>query len=136
MKKAGFTLFVLFIIAGSVFSGAVIDNFKANTSLNQVELEWTVKSEYNVKEYKILRSLDKTSFEEIDRVAAEYNDRGEHTYTYVDDKIFKSQGNTFYYKLEIVHSNGTVSAYGELITVSTQTSSSRHTWGSLKAMFR
>lgn len=136
MKKTAFVIFSLLLVTGFAFSGAVIDNFKANTSLNQVELEWTVKSEYDVKEYKILRSLDKTNFEEIDAVPAEYNDRGEHTYTYIDDRIFKSQGNTFYYKLVIVEINGSVSEYGELITVSTQTSSSRHTWGSLKAMFR
>lgn len=129
-------IILLLSIFGIAFAGAVVDNFKATTSLNQVELEWTVKSEYDVKEYQILRSLDKVSFEEIDTVPAEYNDRGEHTYTYTDDRIFKEEGNTFYYKLVIENQDGSTTEYDQVIRVSAQTSGARHTWGSLKAMFR
>ncbi len=136
IKRSTLILFTLITCTSLVFAGAVIESFHANTSLNKVELKWTVKAEDNVDNYTILRSLDQVKYKELKEIKAKWNDKKEHTYTWIDDKVFKSQGNTFYYKIKIINNDGSTVEHDKVLEVSPQISATRHTWGSIKAMFR
>jgi hypothetical protein len=134
----GFSVFVIIILAFSLaYGGAVITDFRAETALNRVELKWVVSYESNVKGYELLRSRDGSHYDEqVAFVDATPEQAGEKTYSYVDDKVFKSSGNTYYYKLRIVENDNSKIEYDQVCTVSPQISATRHTWGSIKAMFR
>jgi len=136
IKRATLFFLTITICSSLLYAGAVIEGFHANTSLNKVELKWTVKTEDNVKNYTILRSLDQVKYKEVKEIKAKWNDKKEHTYTWIDDKVFKSQGNTFYYKIKIINQNGSTVEHDKVLEVSPQISATRHTWGSIKAMFR
>lgn len=130
------SVLLLWFMATLVFGGAVLTDFRAEAGLNKVELRWTVTAEAAIKGYRILRSFDNAQFQKIGYLAAEGIDGSEHTYRFVDNSVFKSSGRVYFYKLEFVHQDGSSSEYEKIVTVSPQISSTRHTWGSLKAMFR
>ena len=119
-----------------LFAGAVVNDFRAETGLNQVEVKWTVTAESNLKGYRILRSTDDVDFKKIAFVEAEGVQSGERTYKYVDRSVFKSSDRVYYYKIQFVNLDETVTNYSQTVKVSPQISSSRRTWGSIKAMFR
>ena len=128
--------FFLVVLSTSVVAGALISEFRAEPGFNQVELKWIVTVETDVKGYRVMRSHDRVSFEEIAFVDAKGAHHGERTYTYIDDKVFKPSGNTYYYKLVILQTDEQAIEYDKVCSVSPQISSARHTWGSIKAMFR
>ncbi len=133
----GFSFLVITFLALSLaYGGAVITDFRAETALNRVELKWVVSYESNVKGYELLRSRDGSNYDKVAFVAATPEQTGEKTYSHVDDKVFKSSGNTYYYKLRIVENDNSKIEYDQVCTVSPQISATRHTWGSIKAMFR
>jgi len=135
MKRILTSLFILFFIT-LAYSGAVISDFQAVPGFNKVEIKWVVTAESNLKGYRILRSDDNVSFQRVDFVEALGVTGSERTYTYVDESVFKSNGNTYYYKIEFINKDESVSAFSKIVTVNPQISSSRKTWGSIKAMFR
>lgn len=135
MKKLSTILFVC-LFSSILFAGAVISEFRADAGMNQVELKWVVTAEQGLKGYRILRSLDGSSFSKVGFVSAEGVTSGERTYKYVDKTVFKSLNRTFYYKIQFVNQDESASNYEKMVTVSPQISSARQTWGSLKAMFR
>jgi hypothetical protein len=135
MKKLSTILFVCFFIS-SLFAGAVISEFRGDAGMNQVELKWVVTAEQGLKGYRILRSMDGTSFSKVGFVAAEGLTSNERSYKYIDKSVFKSSNRTFYYKIQFVNLDNSTSNYEKMVTVSPQISSARQTWGSLKAMFR
>ncbi len=104
--------------------------------MNQVELKWVVTAEEGLKGYRILRSMDGTSFSKVDFVEAQGVMSNERTYKYVDKSVFKSSNRTFYYKIQFVNMDNSTTNFEKMVTVSPQISSARQTWGSLKAMFR
>ncbi|MBN2357037.1 hypothetical protein JXO59_13050, partial [candidate division KSB1 bacterium] len=128
---------VMFLVAllftGLAYSGVIISSFQGEAGLNRVELKWIVTLEVDLKEYEILRSLDGTKFESIDRVAARVNESGEKTYIYIDTSVFKENDRSFYYKLRFNYLDGTSSDYDKVLCLNPQISSARHTWGSIKA---
>lgn len=137
MKYFKFYLFVLiFILHATSFSGAVISQFKATAGYNRVELQWVVTAENGLKGYHILRSLNGTNYDKIGFVKAKGVEGGESIYKYEDTTVFKSSGRSYYYKIQFYNQDETVTNYEKVITVSPQISSTRHTWGSIKAMFR
>ncbi len=136
MKKL-ILLFISSLLLSSVlFGGAVISEFRAEAGMNQVELKWVVTAEQNLKGYRIMRSLDGTTFNKIGFVAAQGIASNERSYKFLDKSVFKSATRTFYYKIQFINMDETSSNYEKTITVSPQISSARQTWGSLKAMFR
>lgn len=119
-----------------LMAGAVIADFHAESSLNRVDLKWVVTAENQLKGYRIMRSLDGIQFQKLAFVPAVGVNGREYTYRYSDNSVFKSAGRTFYYKLELVNLDDTYTEYEKVVVVAPQISSARHTWGSLKAMFR
>ena len=130
---------VALIVLGVVlplFSGAVVNDFRAETGLNQVEIKWTVTAESNLKGYRVLRSTDDVDYRKITFVEAKGVQGGERTYKYIDRSVFKSSDRVYYYKIQFINLDETATDYSQTVKVSPQISSSRRTWGSIKAMFR
>lgn len=130
-------LFLIIVFSQSnLKAGVTISDFRAESEVNQVILNWTARAESDVKTYEILRSTDGNNFEKVGIVTPFNNGQEENKYKYFDRSVFKTTGRTYYYRLKIVDSNGQATIYGETVSISPQISSVRHTWGSLKAMFR
>jgi hypothetical protein len=136
MYKKLLVLLLIFVFNTFAFSGAVLSDFRAEAGLNRVELKWVVSAETGIKGYRVLRSLDGVQFQKIGFVAATGVAGREQTYRFTDSSVFKLSGRLFYYKLEFVNEDDSANEYEKMVTITPQISSTRHTWGSLKAMFR
>lgn len=138
MKRKTIGLAILFNLAvcGFLFAGVIISSFQGEAGLNRVELKWIVTLEVNLKEYEVLRSIDGVKFESIARVPAKWQESGEKTYIYIDTSVFKENNRSFYYKLRFNYTDGSNAEYDKVLCIQPQISSVRHTWGSIKAMFR
>lgn len=140
--KAGVTRILIVGIAlglgfSVVFAGAVISEFRGEPGYNKVVLTWVAESEQDLKGYEIERSFSKDKdFQKVGFVQAK-SQPGRTEYKYEDDSVFKtSNDRTFYYRLKLVNNDGTSSYFKMVISVTPTISSARHTWGSIKAMFR
>lgn len=129
------SLFVLTFIS-QIFGGAVIVDFKGIASRNQITIQFSTMSEVNCREFVIERSLDKRSYDKIAVLEASGNSNLKKDYEFIDRSVFKATDNTFYYRIKIVDRDGNESIYSETIAVTASVSGVRHTWGSIKAMFR
>jgi len=134
--SVSFVSSLLCLVSTVLFAGAVVTDFRGEAGFNRVELKWIVGAESNLKGYQILRSMDGLDFQTIAFVKAKVNESGEKTYTYIDRTVFKPTGNVFHYKLRFVNNDDSTSDFERVIVVSPQISAARHTWGSIKAMFR
>ena len=124
-------LIVLFVIA-TAFGGAYLDYFHGESSGDNVRLEWKTGDENNLDYFAVERKTLQTSFTEI----ASVEPKGSNSiYTYVDQSVYKPTDTIFIYRLKIVDNDNQVS-YSSEITVSHSISGVKHTWGSIKAMFR
>lgn len=137
MKKIVFLVtFLVLSLTAILIAGAVISDFRAEAGLNRVELKWIVTAESNLRGYQLLRSMDGANFEALAFVPVKLEQSGEKTYTYIDKSVFKGAGHSFYYKLQLVNSDGSTTDFERVVSSTPQISATRHTWGSIKAMFR
>ena len=90
----------------------------------------------NCKEFQIERGLDQNSFRKIDVIKANGNSIDRNDYKYMDATVFRPTQNTFLYRIKIINNDGTSSVFSETVKVKPAVSSVRHTWGSIKALFR
>lgn len=118
-----------------VFANAVIIDFKGEERTNLVVLKWTTLNEVDCKEFVIERSMDKLTFEKRGTVKAT-NTSERKEYQFEDKSVFRTTANTFHYRLKIINIDGSEVIYSKLVTVTPATTIGRHTWGSIKAMFR
>ena len=124
-------LIVLFVIA-TAFGGAYLDYFQGASDGDNVRLEWKTGDETNVNHFALERKTLQTSFTEI----ATIEPKGSNSlYTYMDQSVYKPTDMIFVYRLKIVDNDNKVS-YSSEISVSHSISGVKHTWGSIKAMFR
>jgi len=135
-----FTIFlsVLFIlIASTLIAEVEIIAFHARLDNNSaVILEWSTSKEINLDHFVIARSTDGTHWTEINELKSqEGNSFTRRDYRYIDNTVFKTSTGTFSYKLSGVDKNGTIYEYPVIENVSVS-SGIKHTWGSIKAMFR
>ncbi len=135
-KYLSIIIFILLLTMTVVFASAVIVDFKGETSRNKISLKWSTLSEVNCKEFRIERGLDQKIFQKIGTVPGAGNSSMKRDYEYDDRSVFRTAENTFYYRIIIIDTNGSESAFSEIVGVTASVSSVRHTWGSIKAMFR
>ena len=122
-----------------VLADAVIKEFRVNPGINKVSLSWKVSIETNVKGYKIQRGFSQNLLTDINFLDAKPGavpPGGVKEYSYEDKSIFKSENRTFYYRIVVIDPQKKVITSSEIKQVSPQISGIRHTWGSIKAMFR
>lgn len=131
-------LFILFF--GSIpillISSAQISEFNAQRTDGQVILEWITTQESNVLRFDIERSTDTVPWQKIGSKNAVGESNTPREYTFVDNfSIFKTTQSNFYYRLIIVSKDGQRTPHNVIATIS-GSSGIKHTWGSIKAMFR
>lgn len=141
MKKNTFTPILLLILIFSTMglTDSVIKEFRAEPGINKVYLTWHVSLETNVAGYKVLRGFDPTqlrNLEFLNATNASIPAGGTKKYEFTDQTVFKSDGRSFYYQIAVTSRDGQVITTSEIREVSPNISSVRHTWGSIKAMFR
>ncbi|MBN1997693.1 hypothetical protein JW935_09085 [candidate division KSB1 bacterium] len=136
MKKLFLLFGIAVLLVQYLFAGAVIKDFSGEAGMNKVKLKWVVTAENSVEGYRLLRKFDGGIFEEIAFIRPQAEGSSDKQYVYIDASVFKTAGRTCYYKLQIVNLDKSFVDYGQIVTVSPQISAARHTWGSIKAMFR
>ncbi len=132
MKLLLTKVLVVLAFISTVFAGAFIDYFQARSENENVRLEWKTGSEENLKNFVIERKTSQSSFTDI----ATIEPKGDNSiYTYIDESAYKSNDLIFVYRLRIVENNSQYT-HSSQVSVSTNISGFKRTWGSIKAMFR
>jgi len=135
MIRKQLTYLIIFLLIPVFITGsALINNFHARRgNNNQIILSWETESETNVAEFIIKRNNL-----EIKRIASHSNNSTIlQTYSFVDhnSELLKSSVSSFNYSLTIVDLDGHQEEYPVIASISVS-SGIKHTWGSLKALFR
>ena len=112
----------------------MIKRFECKDGGDNVILKWTSTIEISLDRYEIERSLD--NFKTYTRIA-KIKAKGPSSYVFNDKSVFKALSHKFYYRLKLIDKNNAKSSiYGKVVSVKPSISGVKHTWGSLKAMFR
>ena len=131
-----FAISFLLAFPAFVLSNTRIVDFHARRDNNRAILEWATEKELNLEKFVIQRSLDNVNWSTIGEVKSETGDSNtKRYYRFEDNNLFKNSISTFYYKLIIVDKSGQSKPYDVIVSLS-GSSGIRHTWGSIKAMFR
>jgi hypothetical protein len=128
---------ILLIPAEILLSGAQIVGFHARRQAKTVVIEWITESEDQVDKYILERSTDKQHWTQLSEIRSKLGtSTTRQSYNYVDQSIFKSNNlSTFYYRIIVVDQNGHQMVHAVIASISGQ-SGIKHTWGSIKALFR
>ncbi len=120
------------VSAPFIASAEVIQSFTAVSHGQEVYLQWATTQETGLAAFRIQRSFDGRYFHNLHTVTPTGSNS---SYSYIDDDLFKSNLQTFYYRIEIASANRRVD-YSLTERVELAFSGIRKTWGSIKAMFR
>jgi len=128
---------LLILSASALIAEVEIIDFHARLSKNNtVVLEWSTAKEVDLDHFNIFRSTDGTTWNKINELKSKQgNSFTRRDYKYIDNTVFKSSTGSFSYKLSGIDKNGTLHEYPAIENVSVS-SGIKHTWGSIKAMFR
>ena len=135
LKNTTVYLFILFLLTSVLAAATIISEFHIKTIDNNVRLDWKTQQESNLKEFRIKRSSDQQIWTVIGTVKAITDGQSSHSYSFTDNRVFKGETSSLYYKLIMVDSQGRMTEH-DTIASTAGISGIRHTWGSLKAMFR
>jgi hypothetical protein len=130
-----FAALLLFAVSVVLEASARISEFYAKREKNAVILEWTTEEESNLAKFEIHRSTDQLRWYKIGETRAVGESSQRNVYSFTDNSIFKGAVNTLYYRLILVDMSGNNQSWDVIASVEGQ-SGIRHTWGSIKAMFR
>jgi len=134
MNKKKFIFFSIFIlIATTIWAGAHLISFTAESYDSNIKISWTTSQETNLNNFVVERKTFGSNFAVISQPIAAKGDNS--SYEFVDENAFKSADLLFVYRLKIIEKNNSTSYSGE-VSVSHSVSSVRRTWGSIKALFR
>lgn len=125
-------LVIAMLLLPSFSRAEVIENFTAVSHGQEVYLQWATSRESGLTAFRIQRSFDGRYFHNLHTVTPTGDNS---SYSYIDDDLFKSNLQTFYYRLEILTTSQRAT-YSVTERVELAFSGIRKTWGSIKAMFR
>ena len=130
-------LFITGILIPTVlFSETRIVDFHAYRSNNCAMLEWATEQEINLSKFIIQRSTDNINWTKIGDITPDMGDSSvRREYRFLDKSIFKKTIGNFYYRIIVVSQDGQSTIYDVIVSIS-GSSGIKHTWGSIKAMFR
>lgn len=136
-KKTCLVLLLIVVFSALLFAETIISDFHARTLDRNVILEWSTQKETNLQKFRIERSTDpyNDQWTVLGNVNAAGSEQAEKKYSYTDSRIFKGSISSLYYRLGLVDPQGNI-AYHHVIASTSGISGIRHTWGSIKAMFR
>ena len=127
-------IIILILLIGSLaFAGTVFIEYSATPLDNKVLIYWKTGSESGVDQFQIKRSTDDNLFVEI-VVVNKQGDGSEYQYT--DENVIFKGGQTFFYKIRAIKSNGSLVEESQSLIVNPNISGIYRTWGAIKAMFR
>lgn len=130
------TFIVVLACVSLAFAATIVSDFHVRTiEPNLRRLEWKTRQEENLKEFRIERSANQEDWSLIGTVPASRDGGSSHDYTFDDTRIQKTETTTLYYKLILVDLQGNTTHHPAIVSTA-GVSGIRHTWGSLKAMFR
>ena len=126
-------IILLFLIGSLAFAGTVFIESSATPLDNKVSIVWKTGSETGVDQFQIQRSTDDNLYIEIGAV----NKKGDGSdYEYIDENVLFKGGQTFFYKIRAIKSNGSLVEESQSLIVNPNISGIYRTWGAIKAMFR
>ena len=128
-------ILILFLIlsAGIILPGAFLLKFTVRSSNGNVVLDWQCSSETNLKNYVVQRRTFNGGYSDI----ATVQPRSDMNYEYTDQTAYKNEDQVYYYQIEIIDNDGSVSKSQEIqVLHNNGISSVKRTWGSIKALFR
>jgi hypothetical protein len=131
---------ICFILTFSILSSIVdaatrIVEFHARREQNTVIIEWATEEESNLSKFEIERSTDGLRWFKVGEIPAVGESTKRNSYSYTDYSIFKGSITSLYYHLVLIDNEGNTQVYDVIASVEGN-SGIRHTWGSIKAMFR
>jgi hypothetical protein len=123
-------IFLFFSI--SYYAGAFLIEFNAYSESENIVVNWQTGDENNLKHFVVTRKMENVSYSDI----ATVDSKGSGSfYSYIDENVYKATGSVYTYQLKIVDNDGAVS-YSNEMTVMSNVSGVKRTWGSIKALFR
>lgn len=135
-SKKYLALLLVFSCVAVLLAETKIIEFKVAREGSKAILEWVTERETNLDKFLVLRSTDNTNWTTLGAVKALQGDSfTKRNYKYEDSSIYKANFSTFYYRLQMVDKNGNKVNYDNIVSLS-GSSGIKHTWGSIKAMFR
>ena len=88
-------------------AATIVSEFHVRTiESNLRRLEWKTLQESNLREFRIQRSTNQHDWSPIGTVPAAQDGQTSHSYSFDDNRIFKSETATLYYKLVLVDLQG------------------------------
>ncbi len=135
MKKKLFKISIFFLLlsTATLFAGAVLISFTAESDGENIALKWTTTNETNLNYFLVERKAVGGSFGVVSQPIQAKGDNS--SYEFTDENAFKANDVLFIYRLKIVDKDNHSSYSGE-VSVSHSVSSVKRTWGSIKALFR
>ncbi len=132
------SLAVILLLWSSAALADVIqpNSLRAVDNGNGIVLYWTSVDETGVAGYLIERKAgtNGTFLPLVSHPVSVHP--SDHNYSYTDDTAFLTNGNFYQYRLTPVNSAGQAVGVSYYVSVTTNATSVRRTWGSIKAMFR
>lgn len=137
MKKSFIKILIVFSILLPLslsFGGATIpqNGFTAYSTNGDIQIRWQTITENNVKHFVIERRTQNSDWIEIATLIPE----ADKYYEFLDQNVFKSNENIYYYRIKIVDKDGVISYTNEIPVLHSTATSVKRTWGSIKALFR
>lgn len=132
MKRVAFGVLLLLWGASVAFAGAEIIEFDAYSLGDRCQLVWRTGREVNLQTFIVERSSDGSTFAQVASIEPEGSNS---TYQYTDTSPLAQSSRIFFYRLKILDRDQSFT-YSVVREVSLIFSALRHTWGSIKAMFR
>ena len=133
--KRGFTIIILiFLIIGIAYATEIIfKEYKTEPGSNRITITFETKSEAGVAVFQIMRSLDDRTFYKI----ADVKPHGVgKKYEYIDKNVFKTNQQTFFYKIRARRQDDTVIEETlSMIATPNISGGINQTWGAIKSMF-
>lgn len=130
-------LLLLIAYGAGIFADTIVKNLRAFPMENKIKLLWETSNEQNLLKFQVERSTDGKTFFAIAYVDAKHQP-GE--YEFIDTSVFAkpttaADNRQYSYRLKVIYTDNS-SDYTESIVVSPLISGTKHTWGSIKALFR
>jgi hypothetical protein len=132
MRQLILGISALLWMAGVAFASAEILEFDAYSLGDRCQLVWRTGHETNLQSFVVERSSDGSNFFPI----ASVEPQGSFSnYQYTDSSPLAQSSRLFFYRIKMLDEDHSF-AYSVVREVSLVFSAFRHTWGSIKAMFR
>ncbi len=138
MKKLVYSVFLSVMLLSSFSSYSIAADILEYFRIgfvpieDKISLKWKSIDESSVSGYILERSIDNINFSQLATIQPQGNN---FEYLYIDGNIFKSSTRLFFYKVRIQLHDGTFKE-SEILSLAPRISSTRQTWGSIKAIFQ